>query len=286
VNDKVYIHEFIDIIGRHRSDYVYHMLANYSPIAQDERGQQCFGVWGTIGSTGRWPQVVNLWEENGFDGLAASFGHETGNPAMQDPKLAQWWARAARFRSGGPDRILVPAPWSRPIDALVGAGVRGVVYAHELVVVPPGQAVRYLDGVGDLAPGVTASFGWQLAGAWRTAMSDDSECLILDPELAAVGCVRTGSHPDARPGTSRRRRGALGPTHPARRRTAVADAHRQATVPCRSPRALRRGLTRRVRTRRGARPRQCGRSGANRTAGARSPYGSAYSESSARRWPG
>lgn len=179
VNDKVYIHEFIDIIGRHRSDYVYHMLANYSPIAQDERGQRCFGVWGTIGSTGRWPQVVNLWEESGFDGLAASFEHETGNPTMQDPKLAQWWARAAQFRSGGTDRILVPAPWSRPIDALVGAGVRGVAYAHELVVVPPGHAVRYLDGIGELAPTLTASFGWQLAGAWRTAMSDDSECLVL-----------------------------------------------------------------------------------------------------------
>ena len=22
----------------------------------------CFGVWGTVGSTGRWPEVVNLWE--------------------------------------------------------------------------------------------------------------------------------------------------------------------------------------------------------------------------------
>jgi len=122
---------------------------------------------------------VNLWEENGFDGLAESWAHETGHAAMQDPKLAQWWARAAEFRSGGVDRILVPAPWTSPIAGLLAAGVTGVVYAHELVRVRPGQATRYLDGVAELAPKVTEAHGWQVAGAWHTAMSDDSECLVL-----------------------------------------------------------------------------------------------------------
>ena len=27
---------------------------------------------GVLGSTGRWPEVVNIWEEDGFDGMAAS----------------------------------------------------------------------------------------------------------------------------------------------------------------------------------------------------------------------
>jgi hypothetical protein len=179
MNEKVYIHEFIDIIGPHRADYLYHMTANYSPIAQEERGQQCFGVWGVVGSTGRWPQVVNLWEEDGFAGLAASFGHETGHPTMQDPKLARWWARAASYRSGGTDRILAPAPWSPTIAESLTAGVRGAVYAHDLVTVPPGQARGYLAGLADLAGRLTDTFGWRLAGAWRTALADDSECLAL-----------------------------------------------------------------------------------------------------------
>ncbi|HVQ92959.1 MAG TPA: hypothetical protein VMU51_18130 [Mycobacteriales bacterium] len=178
-NEKVYIHEFIDIIGPRRADYLYHMTANYAPIAQQERGQQCFGVWGVVGSTGRWPQVVNLWEEHGFAGLAASFGHETGHPTMQDPKLARWWARAASYRSGGTDRILAPAPWSPTIAESLAAGVRGEVYAHELVTVPPGQARGYLAGLADLAGHITDRFGWRLAGAWRTALADDAECLAL-----------------------------------------------------------------------------------------------------------
>ena len=54
VNDKVYIHELIDIIGHRRADYMHHMTANWSPSAQEERGQRCYGVWATLGSTGRW----------------------------------------------------------------------------------------------------------------------------------------------------------------------------------------------------------------------------------------
>ena len=109
MNTKVYTHEFIDIIGPNRPKYVHHMTANWSPIAQAERNQLCFGVWGTIGTTGRWPQVVNLWEEDGFDGLAAGLGHETGRPTFQDPKLEKWWLEASKYRSGGLDRVIIPA---------------------------------------------------------------------------------------------------------------------------------------------------------------------------------
>jgi hypothetical protein len=40
-NDKIYIHEFIDIIGHNRANYMHHMTANWSPIAQEERHQLC-----------------------------------------------------------------------------------------------------------------------------------------------------------------------------------------------------------------------------------------------------
>jgi hypothetical protein len=95
----MYIHEFIDIIGHNRANYMHHMTANWSPIAQRERHQLCYGVWGTVGTTRRWPEVVNLWEEDGFDGLATSFRHEFNHATLQDPFLAKWWARAANFRS-------------------------------------------------------------------------------------------------------------------------------------------------------------------------------------------
>jgi hypothetical protein len=178
-NEKVYIHELIDVIGQNRANYMHHMTANWSPIAQRERHQLCYGVWGTVGSTGRWPEVVNLWEEDGFDGLARSFRHELGHPTLQDPDLAAWWARAANFRRGGVDRVLVPAPWTRTIEELCADGVRGEVYAHEIVEVEPGAAWLHLDLVADQGRATLGRFGWELAGAWVTAMRDESEVLLL-----------------------------------------------------------------------------------------------------------
>ena len=45
MNDKVYIHELIDIIGHNRARYMHHMTANWVPVAIEERNQLCFGVW-------------------------------------------------------------------------------------------------------------------------------------------------------------------------------------------------------------------------------------------------
>ncbi|MEV0595921.1 NIPSNAP family protein [Nonomuraea cavernae] len=179
INDKIYIHEFITITRHNRARYMQHMTANFSPIAQEERHQLCYGVWGIVGSTAWWPGVVNLWEEDGFAGLASSFRHELSHPALQDPKLESWWAAAADMRSGGVDRLLLPAPWTRTIEQLCAEGVRGEVYAHEQITVPPGQAADFLERVREEAVPYYERFGWVLAGAWRTALGDDSECFLL-----------------------------------------------------------------------------------------------------------
>lgn len=179
-NDRVYIHEQIEIRGHARAKYMHHMTANWCPIGRAERGQLCFGVWGTVGSTGRWPEVVNLWEERSFEALAHNLAQETSHPGMQDPSLAAWWAEAAKYRRGGFDRILLPAPWTRTIEELCRDGVRcGVFAAHELVQVAPGRAQDFLERVREVAIGVYASFGLESIGAFRTALRNDSECLLL-----------------------------------------------------------------------------------------------------------
>jgi hypothetical protein len=179
VNQKVYIHEFIDITGQNRARYMHHMAANWSPLAQRKRGQLCYGVWGAVGSTGRWPQVVNIWEEDGFAGLASSFRHELGHADLQDPDLAKWWAAAADLRSGGFDRILVPHPDTLTITELCQEGVGGEVYAHELIQVEPGTAWCFLDIALTDAYAGHDNHGWRLAGAWATAMRDNEECVLL-----------------------------------------------------------------------------------------------------------
>jgi hypothetical protein len=177
-NDKVYIHEYIDITKHGRAKYMHHMTANWSPLAQEQRAQLCYGVWGTVGSTGRWPQVVNLWQEDGWDGLTSSFAHELADPSLQDPALAKWWATAADLRSGGVDRILVPHPDTDTIEELCAASRSYCAYAHEMVTVEPGGAAGFLD-VAVKGAHAGPNSGWTLLGAFRTAMHHDEEALLL-----------------------------------------------------------------------------------------------------------
>jgi hypothetical protein len=149
------------------------------PVALEERNQRCFGVWGTVGSTGRWPEVVNLWELDGWDGLVGNFEHELAHDSLQDPSLAEWWKVAADLRRGGLDRIVVPAPWTRSIDELVAAGARGAVYTHEIVTLRPGAAPDYLDALHDIGVAAVEAHGATLVGAFSVAMVNDSECITL-----------------------------------------------------------------------------------------------------------
>jgi len=70
---RLYIHEFVYITGHSRAKYFQHITANWSPIGQEERGQLCFGIWGTVGSTARWPEVINMWEYRDWEHLADTF---------------------------------------------------------------------------------------------------------------------------------------------------------------------------------------------------------------------
>lgn len=176
---KLYIHELVEIIGHNRARYMHHMTANWCPVAREERRQLCVGVWGTVGSTGRWPEVVNLWELDGWAGLAANFEHELGHASLQDPTLAEWWATAASLRRGGYDRILVPDAATRSVEQLAAAGVHGAVYAHELVRLPSGGAGGYLAALREHGVEPLASLGLDLVGAYRVAMVDDTECVVI-----------------------------------------------------------------------------------------------------------
>lgn len=178
-NTKVYIHELIDVIGHGRARYLHHMTANWCPVAREERDQLCFGVWATVGSTGAWPQTVNMWELDGWDGLVGNFEHELAGGRDQDPSLAAWWAVAADLRRGGVDRIVVPEPWTRPIEALCAAGVRGEPYTHELVSLPAGSSPRFLEAVRDEAVPALAGLGVENVAALRVAMVADDEAVLV-----------------------------------------------------------------------------------------------------------
>jgi hypothetical protein len=177
---RVYLHEFVDVVGTRRAQYQHHMTANWCPEAGPLRRQACFGVFSLVGSTGRWPQVVNLWEYASWDDLAHNFSVELVGSGHRDPMLAAWWAEAASFRTGGFDRVMVAHPSSPSAhDWATRGGTGAVAYAHELVRTAPGAAPELLDELVLGSHGPDDVHSLELVAAFTTAMRAEDELLVL-----------------------------------------------------------------------------------------------------------
>ena len=132
VNEKVYIHEFIDIIGQNRAKYMHHMLANWSPIGQKERHQLCFGVFGDGGlRRGAGPRSSTSGSTTASTGSPDTFDHELTTPPCRTQ------ARRVVGRSGElPQPAATTGSRAGAVDAddqqLCGDGVHGEVFADEM----------------------------------------------------------------------------------------------------------------------------------------------------------
>ena len=104
-----YLHETIDILGTGSEAYKAHTGKLGSN--RTDGGAPLVGTWQQSGSTGSWPTVINLWEMQGWDHWAEILIRQYTRASGQEPKLKRWWTEATKYRSGGFDRILEPAPF-------------------------------------------------------------------------------------------------------------------------------------------------------------------------------
>ncbi len=168
---NLYLHEYIDIVGEGAMRYMEHTAAFDADAAAD-RGVELVGTWYTMGSTGRWPQVVNLWEcVDGWTGWRRLM-ERTNLARTKNPALNEWWREALKVRSGGFDRLLGAAPGCPSLADLRGQGVTGSVFVHELSQVRPGAALDYLSAVRDEWAPVRADYGHRLVGMYEVLLTD------------------------------------------------------------------------------------------------------------------
>lgn len=172
---RVYMHEFIHIVGAGAQPYM-EMTKEWAAERRGRGGNRLVGTWASVGATGNWPEVVNLWEmtlEDWYGMLDRSYIHRQTNA-----HLGEWWARALQYRSGGRDRMLLPASWSPSLDDLVAGGVRGVLFVQELSSVRAGTAGNYLDAMQREWRPVLDRLGVASVGAFE-GMTTDTEVLTL-----------------------------------------------------------------------------------------------------------
>jgi hypothetical protein len=175
------LHEYIDIVGQHQWNYMEHAKAQ---AGHEKVDFELFGTWYTMGITGRWPQVVNVWDiPGGWDGWEAKVDR-LGLKRKSNRHLEGWWETAYTYRTGGFDRLLAGAAGCPTSASLVADGVRGSLFVHELTEVRPGAALDYLGAVRDERAPLMAEYGHQLVGLWEVMMTDIEVCTVWATEPA------------------------------------------------------------------------------------------------------
>lgn len=167
----LYLHEYVDIVGEGAMRYMEH-TAGFDVDAGAGRGLALLGTFYTMGSTGRWPQVVNIWEcVDGWTGWRRLM-ESTNLARTENPALNEWWRIALQVRTGGFDRLLGAAPGCPTIADLRRDDVSGSVLVHELSECRPGAALDYLAAVREERAPLLAEHGHTLVGLYEVLMTN------------------------------------------------------------------------------------------------------------------
>ena len=181
----MYLHEVVDIVGEGAMPY---MALTAERGASDASGGtlELVGTWYTMGSTGRWPQVVNLWEcVEGWRGWRRLM-ERTNLRRTRTPELEAWWRKALDVRRGGVDRLLAGAPGCPSLADLRAGGVRAPVFVHELSRCRAGAALDYLAAVREEWLPVLLDYRHTLIGLY--------EVLLTDREVLTIWATDPASH--------------------------------------------------------------------------------------------
>lgn len=202
---ELYLHETVDIVGEGAVPYMEKSVVGFDAEAVADRGLTLYGTWYVQGTTGRWPQVVNVWElVDGWEGWKRLCAR-TNLRREANSELSEWWAEAASWRSGGFDRLLGAAPGSLSLADVKSQSVQGEIFLHEKTRLRPGTALDYLAAVHREWAPVMADYGHRLVGAWEVLFGESEVCTLWATDLdhhvelcRATDAARGFESPDAR----------------------------------------------------------------------------------------
>ncbi|HUP76409.1 MAG TPA: hypothetical protein VM282_25460 [Acidimicrobiales bacterium] len=184
---ELFLHEFIDIIGQGQWAYMEHAKAQ---AGHEKVDFELLGTWYTMGITGRWPQVINIWEiPGGWDGWYGKVDR-LGLKRRTNADLFKWWDTAYKLRTGGFDRLLGGHPGCPNIAQLTRESVKGTLFVHEITTVKPGTATEYLDATREVRQPLMNEYGHRLVGLYEVLMHDYEVCTVWATD--AVDHVRMG----------------------------------------------------------------------------------------------
>ena len=187
----LYLHETIDIVGQGAWPYMAHTV---QAGGNETNSFVLQGTWYVMGITGRWPQVVNIWDvPGGWDGWQNSVDR-LNLKRSANADLTKWWDEAFKLRTGGFDRLLAGAPGSPTSASLVADGVIGSLFTHEIATVRPGAALDYLAAVAEVRVPLMLEYGLTATGLYETLLTDTEAVTVWAHDVDAHIAVQRAEH--------------------------------------------------------------------------------------------
>ena len=187
----LYLHEIIDIVGQGAMPYMAHTL---QASGNETNNYDLLCTWYVMGITGRWPQVVNIWDvPGGWDGWQNSVDR-LNLKRSANAGLTKWWDEAFKLRTGGFDRLLAGAPGSPTSASLVADGVIGSLFTHEIATVRPGAALDYLAAVAEVRVPLMLEYGITATGLYETLLTDTEAVTVWAHDVDAHIAVQRAEH--------------------------------------------------------------------------------------------
>jgi hypothetical protein len=140
-------------------------------VNQSGSAMRSVANWVTIWATGRWPEIIGLWEMADWSWFVEHFS--------DFDLLVDHPAGFEQYRSGGFDRLLVPFDGTPTLDEISSERIRAPFILQETVQLAPGQATEYLEKLFNACAELRdRDSSIRLHGAYTVLLRDRSEVLV------------------------------------------------------------------------------------------------------------
>ena len=181
---SLYLYEVVVIIGQGQYEYMEHLWQDpVQRMPEMNSLQGSFYVCAFGG--GRWPQVINIWDigVKGWAGWAANV--DRLNLKRRKAFYGDWWDQAAKWRTGGYDRLCAGVPGSPTTEEIAARGIRGTLFVNEILTVRPGSQLEFLAAVVEQRLPLLAEYGHVATGLYEVTSNQHEVVMVWATDIAS-----------------------------------------------------------------------------------------------------
>jgi hypothetical protein len=181
---SLFLYEVVDVVGQGQYDYMEHLYKDpVQRMPEMNSLQGSFYICSQGG--GRWPQVINIWDMGNQGWKSWASNVDRMNLKRRKAFYGDWWDEAAKWRTGGFDRMCGGVPGSPTTDELAASGVKGTLFVNEILTVRPGTQLDFLAAVLEERVPLMREYGHEPTGIYEVLSNQHEVVMVWATSIAA-----------------------------------------------------------------------------------------------------